>query len=81
MKIKRRILAMLLAVLMLCGCHNADPTKPVTTTQPTGPATYSVTVTDALGNPISNVGVAFMQGEEQAGMAITNENGRRLYRL
>ena len=75
MRKSMRILAMLLAVLMLCGCNKTDPTKPVTTTQPTGPATYSVTVTDALGNPISNVGVAFMQGEEQAGMAITNENG------
>lgn len=75
MKKSMRILAMLLAVLMLCGCQSADPTKPATTTLPKGPAEYSVTVTDALGKPMSNVGVAFMQGEEQAGMAITNENG------
>lgn len=75
MKKSMRILAMLLAVLMLCGCQSADPTKPATTTLPKGPAEYSVTVTDALGNPMSNVGVAFMQGEEQAGMAITDANG------
>ena len=75
MKKSMRILAMLLAVLMLCGCQSGNPTQPVGTTLPKGTTDYTVTVTDALGQPMEQVGVAFMQGEEQLGMAITNANG------
>ena len=55
MKKSMRILAMLRAVLMLCGCQSADPTKPATTTLPKGPAEYSVPVRDALGNPMAGI--------------------------
>ena len=61
--IKRlRVLALLLAVLMLCGCQNGNVTTVAPTTVPSGPANYTVKVVDPLGRPMENIGVKFIQG-------------------
>ena len=73
MKNLTKILSLLLAVCMLCGllaaCGNQEE-------QLTGPATYSVKVTDAQGKPYtSGVIVKFMQGSTQAAMQPVDANG------
>lgn len=76
----KRIKAFVLAALMLCslaalaGCEAGDQTTAATTLSKT--AVYTVKITDPLGNPVdSTVGVKFLKGGEQAGMAMTNAEG------
>ena len=77
MKKSMKILALVLALVMLCGCQNPAGTTPANTTAaPTGPADYTVTVADPMGTGVGNVGVKFMKNGEQVAMAITDENGR-----
>lgn len=73
MKKSLKILALLLSVLMLCGCQDSNPT---TTAVPTGPADYTVSIVDPMGNGVENVGVKFLQGGEQVGMGITDATGK-----
>lgn len=81
MKKMNRIQALVLAVLMLCavltGCQQepVQTTAAPATTVPSGPADYTVKLVDPLGNPLSNVGVKFLQNGDSAGMSITNDEG------
>lgn len=66
MKMMKRSLALLLAVVLCAGVLSACGGDP----------TYQVKIVDALGNPYtSGVVVKFMQGSTQAGMQVVNENG------
>ena len=76
MKKSLKILALLLAVLMLCGCQDPAGSTPATTTVPSGPADYTVSILDPMGNGVENVGVKFLQGGEQVAMAITDATGK-----
>ena len=73
MKNLTKILSLLLVVCMLCGllaaCGNQEE-------QLTGPATYSVKVTDAQGKPYtSGVIVKFMKNGAQVAMQPVDANG------
>lgn len=75
MKKSLRILALLLALVLLCGCQDPAASTPATTV-PSGPADYTVSVVDPLGNGVENVGVKFLKNGEQVGMAITGADGK-----
>ena len=78
----KKIIAILLAALMLCslltacgGKQNGDqpeqPEEPIVT-----PAGYSVRIVDALGNPCSEgIIVRFMQNGQQVSMQTVDANG------
>lgn len=85
MKNINRAKAMLLAVLMLlsmamfaaCGGDGGNAGVTGNASNENSPnASYKVTVTDAVGTPFtSGVVVKYMQGGNQAGMQVVNENG------
>ena len=67
MKKAKKILALLLATLLVAGLLSACGG---------GEAAYSVQIVDAAGKPVtSGVVVKFLQGGTQAGMQVVNENG------
>lgn len=80
-KMKALALACVLCFAMVLGaCSNGqqdETQQPEQTTQSNGTtATYTVTVTDALGNPCgSGVIVRILQGGEQIAMQVVDENG------
>ena len=75
MKKIMKILALVLALVLLAGCDSA-PAAPTTEAPASKDADYTVTVADALGTPYtSGVIVRFMQGGQQAAMQAVNENG------
>ena len=77
MKKSTKIMALLLVAVMLCPMLGACGDNPETTGAATLPATaqYSVKVVDPLGQPVSDLGVKFMQNGEQVAMAMVNAEG------
>lgn len=81
----RSAIALLLCAVLLCACgdktHPTTPTQSDPATTGTAPSlsaemTYTVTVVDANGEPVSGgVVVTFLSGETEAAMQMVNEAG------
>ena len=66
------VLTLACTLFAACGETGSEPTN----TTPTGDPTYSVKVTDALGNPCTEgIIVRFMQGGQQVSMQTVDGNG------
>lgn len=78
----KKMMALLLAVVMVCGmlaaCGGKDNADAPADNQADAPATgnYQVKVVDAFGNPVtSGVIVRYMQNGQQVSMQVVNEEG------
>lgn len=75
----KKITALLLALVLILGlvaCGEKEETPKTEAAAPAAAPGYSVTVTDAFGNPCTDgIIVRFMQNGQQVSMQVVNENG------